>query len=191
MDENSFFFEPLPSVTRSGVEEEVEERGLLVLANQLSGITCQFGRFGETQAIYVNETTIKCVTPMFEDDPDSIYRETVKLTVAMNGVDHEDQNSEIEFTFVGTGTYLVFWPFLVGALLIGLLIVAVILCTATIFQKKSWEDALAGFSTGNRQEGVPHVLNQGGAIVPRGRADWHAERSSVRNIERVTGQHIH
>jgi hypothetical protein len=79
-----------------------------------------------------------------EDDPDSIYRETVKLTVAMNGVDHEDASSELEFTFVGTGTYLVFWPFLIGALLIGLLIVAVIMCSATLFQKLSMEDILAG-----------------------------------------------
>jgi hypothetical protein len=73
------------------------------------------------------------VTPIFEDDPDSIYRETVKLTVAMNGVDHEDASSELEFTFIGTGTYLVFWPFLIGVLLVCLLIVAVIFCVATIF----------------------------------------------------------
>lgn len=132
-DENSQFFEPLPSVSRSGIDEEAEERGLLKLASSLGGITCQFGRFGETQAVFVNSTTIKCISPAIEDDPDSIYKETIKLTVAMNGVDHEDQNSELEFTFVGTGTYLVFWPFLIGALLIGLLIVALILCSATIF----------------------------------------------------------
>lgn len=85
--------------------------------------------------MYVNSTTIKCITPAIEEEPDSIYRETVKLTVAMNGVDHEDQNSELEFTFVGTGTYMVFWPFLVGALLIGLLVAALILCSAAIFNK--------------------------------------------------------
>jgi hypothetical protein len=49
------------------------------------GIMCKFGRFGETQAIYINSTVIKCVTPAVEDDPDSIYREAVKLTIAMNG----------------------------------------------------------------------------------------------------------
>ncbi len=69
---------------------------------------------------------IKCITPVVEDEPDSIYREIVKLTVAMNGVDHEEQTSELEFTFVGTGSYLGFWPFLLGALLVGLLIVALI-----------------------------------------------------------------
>ena len=127
---------------------------------------------------------------MFEDDPENIYRDTVKLTVAMNGVDHEDNNSELLFTFVGTGTYMIFWPFLLGVLLIGLLIAAVIMCTATIFQKRSWDDALASFSGGSRQEGVPHVMNLGGVIVPRTRSDWNAERSSVNNIERVTGQQI-
>jgi len=76
-------------------------------------------------------------------DPDSIYREIIKITVAMNGVDHEEKTSELEFTFVGTGTYLVFWPFMVGALLIGLLIVALILCSATVFQKLSMEDMLS------------------------------------------------
>lgn len=146
---------------------------MLPLPTQLSGITCQFGNFGETQAIYINETVIKCVTPMFEDDPDSIYRETVKLTVAMNGVDHEDQNSELEFTFVGTGTYLVFWPFLVGVLLVALLIVAIVVCTATIFNKRSWEDALAGFG-GRPPRQEPNVMNHHGAIVSKARPDWNA-----------------
>jgi hypothetical protein len=109
------------------------EDGVLNLGSGLGGITCQFGRFGETQAMYVNETLIKCVTPSVEDDPDSIYREMVKLTVAMNGVDHDEMTSQIEFTFVGTGTYLVFWPFVIGALLIGLLILALVMCCATIF----------------------------------------------------------
>ena len=76
---------------------------------------------------------IKCVTPSVEDDPDSIYREVVKLTVALNGVDHNEDQSQVEFTFVGTGTYLVFWPFIIGALLIGLLIVALVVCCAMIF----------------------------------------------------------
>jgi len=118
------------------------------MASSLGGITCQFGRFGETQAIYINSTVIKCITPVVEDEPDSIYREIVKLTVAMNGVDHEDQTSVIEFTFVGTGSYLGFWPFIIGTLLIGLLIVALIQFSDTIFKKISLDDAMQYF--GNR-----------------------------------------
>ena len=155
------------------------------MASSLGGITCQFGRFGETQAVYINATVIKCITPAIEEDPDSIYRETIKLTVAMNGVDH--QESDIEFVFVGTGTYLVFWPFIIGALLIGLLIAALILCSATLFQKISMEDMLSNRNRGN-PEGTPHVMNIGGGVmVPRGRADWNAERSSVDILERASG----
>jgi len=53
-------------------------------------------------------------------------------------------NSNIDFVFVGTGTYLVFWPFILGALLIGLLIIALVMCCATVFQKISMEDMLNG-----------------------------------------------
>ena len=98
---------------------------------------------------------IKCVTPAVEDDPDSIYREEVKLTVAMNGQDHDEDTSQIDFTFVGTGTYLVFWPFIIGALLIGLLIVALIACCSTLFQYFSFNDYLAGRGAGG--EMLPHV----------------------------------
>jgi hypothetical protein len=59
----------------------------------------------------------------------------------MNGVDHEEQTSELEFTFVGTGSYLGFWPFLLGALLVGLLIVALIQFSDTLFKKISLDDA--------------------------------------------------
>jgi len=51
----------------------------------------------------------------------------------MNGINHDEETSQVEFTFVGTGTYLVFWPFIIGALLIGLLVVALVFCCATIF----------------------------------------------------------
>jgi hypothetical protein len=33
------------------------------------------------------------VTPAVEDDPDSIYRETVRLTIAMNSQDHDEESS--------------------------------------------------------------------------------------------------
>ena len=54
---------------------------------------CQFGRFGATSGLFINETLIKCVTPSIDDDPDSIYRETVTLSVAMNGQDYEEESS--------------------------------------------------------------------------------------------------
>ena len=50
---------------------------------------------------------------------------------------------------------------------------------------------LAGKShVGN--EDLPHVFNVGGGVmVPRGRADWNAERSSVDMIERASGQQFY
>ncbi len=186
-DENSEFFEPVPASRPT----DNDQTSTLPLSS-FAGITCQFGRFGETQAIFINETVIKCVTPSIEDEPDSIYREVVKLTVAMNGVDHDESSSTIEFTFVGTGTYLVFWPFIIGALLIGLLIVALVLCCTTIFQKMSMDDMLAGKRPVGGNEGLPHTFNLGGGVmVPRGRADWNAERSSVDMLERVSGQQFY
>lgn len=128
-DEKSTFFEP---VTINKVVTHGEDAPPRTVGG-IGGIMCKFGRFGETQGIYINETLIKCVTPAVEDDPDSIYREIVKLTVAMNGQDFDDETSQIEFTFVGTGTYLVFWPFIVGALLVGLLVVALVVCCGALF----------------------------------------------------------
>ena len=130
------------------------------------------------------------MTPAVDDDPDSIYREEVKLTVAMNGQDHDEESSQILFTFVGTGTYLVFWPFLIGALLIGLLIVALVVCCATLFNSISLNDYLAS-KRNVEGEGRPHVLGIGGGItVPRGRADWNKPQSSIDIVERAAGQPV-
>jgi len=127
------------------------------------------------------------VTPAVEDDPESIYREQVKLTVALNSVDHDETNSNIDFVFVGTGTYLVFWPFILGALLIGLLIIALVMCCATVFQKISMEDMLNSKRRVGMED-LPHTMNIGGHVmVPRGRADWNAERSSVDILGRASG----
>ena len=83
---------------------------------------------------------------------------------------------------------MVFWPFIVGALLIGLLIVALVVCCATLFQKMSMDDMLAGKRYVGA-EGRSHVFNIGGGLmVPRGRSDWHAERSSVDMLEKASGQ---
>merc|ERR1712226_1298169 len=43
-----------------------------------------------------------------DDAPDSIYRETVVLGVAMNGQDFLEGSSVTEFTFVGTAPYISF-----------------------------------------------------------------------------------
>lgn len=51
----------------------------------------------------------------------------------------------------------------------------------------SMDDMLAGKRSWGG-EGQPHVFNVGGGVmVPRGRADWNAERSSVDMLERASG----
>jgi hypothetical protein len=105
------------------------------------GIECKFGRFGVGLGMYVNKTTIKCVTPSVSDDPDSIWKETVRITVALNGQDFDEDSSEVDFTFIGTGSTLVFWPYVVGTLLIGLLLVALIVFCSAILHKASFEAA--------------------------------------------------
>lgn len=81
-DENTEFFDPVMINKPIAVGEEGNAP---LQVGGVGGIMCRFGRFGETQGIFINETIVKCVTPAVEDDPDSIYRETVRLTVAMNG----------------------------------------------------------------------------------------------------------
>jgi hypothetical protein len=46
--------------------------------------------------------------------------------VALNGITYGEDVSELEFTFVGTGTYLSFWPFILGAILLAVLAMVVI-----------------------------------------------------------------
>jgi hypothetical protein len=182
-DENSEFFDPLPAIRTTQVDTEGNTQ--TTTTTGVGSIMCQFGRFGETPAIYINTTVLKCVTPSIEDEPDSIYRETVKLTVAMNGQDFMEENSQVDFTFVGTGTYLVFWPFVIGALLLGLLIIALVVCCSLIFQSISLDDSKSMRHVGH--EGRPHVTSIGnGVTIPRGRADWNAERSSVDMIGRAS-----
>jgi hypothetical protein len=92
---------------------------------------CRFGRFGETNAVFVNSTTIKCTTPPVGDDtPDSIYRETVILSVAMNGQDFEEDATSTEFTFVGTAPYISFATIVMTLLAIAFVAYAVTVCTS-------------------------------------------------------------
>lgn len=55
------------------------------MQSSLSPLKCKFGRFGETQGVFINSTTIRCTTPATDEAPDSIYKETVTVSVAMNG----------------------------------------------------------------------------------------------------------
>lgn len=82
----------------------------------LSPLKCKFGRFGETQGVFVNSTTVKCTTPASNEPPESIYREAVQVSVALNGQDYAEETSQAEFTFVGTAPYISFATIILLAL---------------------------------------------------------------------------
>lgn len=68
-----------------------------------------------------------CLTPNIQDDPADISEESVTVTVAMNGVDFNDDYSEVEFIFVGTGGSISVLVVILGTLIFGLLIVSVLI----------------------------------------------------------------
>lgn len=99
----------------------------------MSAIKCKFGRFGESTAVLINSTAIKCTTPPTDESPDSIYRETVIISVALNGQDFLESTSEIEFTFIGTAPYISFATIVLTLLAIGFVGFAGTLCTSDRF----------------------------------------------------------
>lgn len=101
--EGSEFYEPLAMQPNA-------EKGTQNLGSQasISGMRCKFGRFGEANALYVNETFVKCVTPPFDEGADSIYKESASISLAMNGVDFMDDVTVADFQFTGTAPYISF-----------------------------------------------------------------------------------
>lgn len=87
---------------------------------------CKFGRFGSAPATYMNKTHILCLTPNIRESPSEIATETVSLTVAMNGVDYNDEYSDLTVTFVGTGQGLSIGVVIMGTLIFALLIISII-----------------------------------------------------------------
>ena len=49
------------------------------------GVSCSFEQFGVSMGMYVNETTVLCMTPHFAGTSDDYYRDTVVVGVALNG----------------------------------------------------------------------------------------------------------
>jgi len=82
----------------------------------------------------------------------------VKLSVALNGQDFDEDNSEVEFTFVGTGSTLVFWPYVIGTLLIGLLLIALVVFCSALLQKFSFERVIAMQSSARENKSRPYVI---------------------------------
>jgi hypothetical protein len=123
-------------------------------------IKCKFGRFGSAAGTYINKTTVLCLTPSIQEDPADISEETVVLTVAMNGIDFNDDFSSLEFTFVGTGSSLSTGLVILGTLIFGLLIVAFVIFLGGIQEY---------FGIRNQQLGRSSYVapNERGNLAPR------------------------
>jgi len=51
------------------------------------GVTCSFGGFGTSMGMYINQTSMLCLTPHISGTSDDYTSETVILAIAMNGQD--------------------------------------------------------------------------------------------------------
>jgi len=111
---NSFKLPAIPSAGKNFIEQDQ------------FGPKCKFGRFGPSSATYINRTTILCLTPNIQEEPSEISTETVSVSVAMNGIDFNEPQTSCEFTFVGTGATASTWVIILGTLIFGLLILAVL-----------------------------------------------------------------
>jgi len=127
-EEESQFFRALPatSIRLNGEDEDMPDM------SGYGGIACKFGRFGQTKATFVNSTMITCFSPTTNIDRDDLYEETVTLQVAMNGVDF-GEDSLIDFTFYGNGSWFGFTGVVVAILLLGALFAAIVYFLYTYF----------------------------------------------------------
>jgi hypothetical protein len=86
---------------------------------------------------------IKCFVPSLHDQAKKIYRERVKVSIAMNGQDYNDGLSDVYIVLKGTGSKYSFWPWLFGTILVALLIIAIFLVVMAWWQKISLQPARA------------------------------------------------
>jgi hypothetical protein len=96
--------------------------------------------------VFLNSTTVKCTTPPSDESPDSIYRETVTVSVSMNGQDFMEDTSEAEFTFVGTAPYISFLTIVLGLLALAFVGFAATLCTSDLYQASQMPELAGGWA---------------------------------------------
>lgn len=66
------------------------------------------------------------MTPNIREAPSDISSENAEVTVAMNGVDYNDDFGTVTVTFVGTGQGMSIMVIIMGALIFALLIISII-----------------------------------------------------------------
>ena len=115
-------------------------------------ILCRFGRFGVTEAEYLNRTNIKCNTPKIEDDSDIGYEE-IDVDVAENGVDFVKAG---KLTMKGPNSGKMIWVYLLIILLIAVLLIALIALIMAY-----WNKIIAQYQGISANQGdEPHTTNK-------------------------------
>ena len=91
--EKEFFSMPLASIKEDEYQvlnKEGEHMRQVKKSVKDQPIMCRFGKYGVTQAEFLNETHITCLTPKFEDEDNEIIYEEIKVEMAPNGIDYID-----------------------------------------------------------------------------------------------------
>ena len=115
-------------------------------------ILCRFGRFGVTEAEYLNRTNIRCNTPKIEDDSDIGYEE-IDVDVGENGVDFVKAG---KLTMKGPNSGKMIWVYLLIILLIAILLIALI-----AFIMAYWNKIISQYQGINANQGdEPHTTNK-------------------------------
>jgi hypothetical protein len=96
-------------------------------------VSCSFGQFGSSMGMYINSTTMLCLSPHIPGTSDDYSSVKVKLAVAFNGQDFLEDTSSASVTFVGTGTNHGYILYLFTALLIALFLIALVTCLFALF----------------------------------------------------------
>ena len=138
--------------------------------------------------MYVNETSVMCVTPHINGRPEDYYRETVNVIVAMNGQDFNDVQSDAYVTFIGTGSDKGILIFLLAILLLALLILACITCCAAVLNYRAVDERKSS------QKFIgPNVMTvmtrDGDGTVQRSTHDGHTIRSPSRGGPSRSSRH--
>lgn len=119
--------------------------------------------------VYVNETALLCVSPRIPGDPEDYSRETVKVSVAMNGQDFAAVDSHAHVTFVGTGSDLTLWKWIITFILVALLLLGLFMCGTAAIHSLTMPD-LALPKLEQNPSLMPKVvaLREGGSYAGRG-----------------------
>ena len=93
VEEQEFFSMPLASIKEDEYQvlnKEGEPMRQVKKSVKDQPMMCRFGKYGVSEAEFLNETEITCLTPKVEDEDNEIIVEEVKIEVAPNGIDYID-----------------------------------------------------------------------------------------------------